>query len=275
MGERGALGKGSELRRIIGALLILLGIGLTIAGGLGVAGFGTSGTLQANSPPLQTSPDSYAIVADIVGVDAGFPGSSSLGEITIGAETQSAQQLFVGYALRSDVNDYLAGVGFDAVAQRSGGWETRVIPGVSVPGEPAEQDFWLGEAVGSTASVQFAAPTGGDISVVVMNSDVKPGVTAELFVGYESDVVFPASVGSIVLGAVLVIVGLILVIRRAKPSEQPPVPSKYPAPEATQTPSTQATEPPIPAESQVDADGRSETDDDSIPSDWLRPGSEK
>ncbi len=261
------------MRRIFGALLILIGAGLTAAGALGIVGFGTSGSLQTNSPPLQTSPDSYAIVADVIGVDAGFPGSSSLGDVTIGAEGPSGQVLFVGYGLRSDVNDYLAGVGFDAVAQRSGGWETRVIPGVSEPAAPEAQDFWLGQAVGGDASVDFKAPSSGDVSVVVMNQDGSAGVAAELFVGYESDVVFPAAVAAVAVGAILAIVGLFLVIRRSKSVSAAPVPNKYPDPAPDQTAPPQATDTPLAAESGQEA--ASDAGSDSIPSDWLRPGSEK
>jgi hypothetical protein len=261
------------VRKVFGALIILIGVGLTIAGGLGIAGFGTAGTLQAKSPLLQTSPDSYAIVADVTAVDAGFPGSEDLGDVTIGAAGQAGQSLFVGYGLRTDVNDYLAGVGFDAVAQRSGGWETRVIPGVDKPPPPADQDFWLGQAVGADASVDFTPPSSGDVSVVVMNQDGTAGVAAELFVGYESDVVFPASLGAVVVGAVLVLLGIYLVIRRSKREQAQPVASKYPTPAPDQKTSTQATDTPSAAESAPEA--ASDADGDSIPSDWLRPGSEK
>ena len=263
------------MRRVFGALIILVGVGLTIAGGLGIAGFGTAGALQANSPLLQTSPDSYAIVADVTAVDAGFPWSEDLGDVTIGAEGQAGQSLFVGYGLRTDVNDYLAGVGFDAVAQRSGGWETRVIPGIDKPAPPADQDFWLGQAVGADASVDFTSPSSGDVSVVVMNQDGTAGVAAELFVGYESDVVFPASLGAVILGAVLVVLGLYLVIRRSKRQRAQPVASKYPSPAPDQKTSTQATDTPSAAESTQEAASDSDVDGDSIPSDWLRPESEK
>ncbi|MCH9718601.1 MAG: hypothetical protein K0U60_01870 [Actinomycetia bacterium] len=263
------------MRRVFGALFILVGVGLTIAGGLGIAGFGTAGTLQVKSPLLQTSPDSSAIVVDVTAVDAGFPWSEDLGDVTIGAEGQSGQSLFVGYGLRTDVNDYLAGVGFDAVAQRSGEWETRVIPGIDEPAPPADQDFWLGQAVGTDASVDFTSPSSGDVSVVVMNQDGTARVAAELLVGYESDVVFPASLGAVILGAGLVLLGIFLVIRRSKRERAQSVDSTYQTLAPDQKTSTQATDTRSAAESAQEATSNADSNGDSIPSDWLRPGSEK
>ena len=240
------------LRRFLGAVLIVIGLAAATIGGIGVSAFGTSGSLQTNSPPLQSSPKSYAIVVDILAIDAGFPGSSELGELTIGAEALDGDLLFIGYGQRSDVNAYLAQTQFDVVTQRGNGWDTRTVPGNQVPGSPEGQDFWLDSSTGVDPDVVFDVAGSDQLTVVVMNQGQSSGVDANLYVGYESEVIFPASAGAIAVGVVLVVGGVVLVARRGRKSNPPQTepPSQLETAEAGRSESS----PPVPSSN--DREGR-------------------
>lgn len=204
------------MRRFLGLVLFILGLAAVTLGGLAVSAFGTSGSLQTTSPPLQTSEKSYAIVADILAIDAGFPGSSQLGEVTIGAESLNGDLLFIGYGQRSDVNAYLAQVQFDAVTQQGDGWDTRTVPGRNEPATPEDQAFWLDSSTGVDPNIVFDIAGSDQLTVVVMNQDQQPGVNAELYVGYESEIVFPVSAAAIAVGVVFVVLGVVLMFRRGR-----------------------------------------------------------
>ncbi len=204
------------LRRFLGLVLFILGLAAATLGGLAVSAFGTNGTLQTMSPALQSSEKSYAIVADILAIDAGFPGSSQLGEVTIGAESIDGGSLFIGYGQRSDVNAYLAQVQFDAVTQQGDGWDTRTVPGRNEPGPSEDQNFWLDSSTGVDPDIVFDTAGSDQLTVVVMNQDQQPGVSAALYVGYESDIVFPVSAAALAVGAVLVVLGVVMMFRRGR-----------------------------------------------------------
>jgi hypothetical protein len=189
--------------------LIAVGVGV-----LGVTAFGPQGRLDAASSPLVSKKDSHALVADILSIDAGFPSSASLGEVTIGAEAVGGKPLFIGYGTREAVDKYLDGVGFDAVSQAGSQWQTKSVPGGPPPDPPGDEKFWLGSSSGFDTEVRFAIPSSGEASVVIMNMDGGAPVKARIAIGYQSDVVFPASLAAIVVGSVMVLVGILLLRRR-------------------------------------------------------------
>lgn len=202
------------MRRAWGIILALVGVAAVGLGAIGIAAFGVAGQMKATSSSLVSGDDSHALVADILSIDAGFPGSSSLGEVTIGAEALGGRPLFIGYGTRADVDQYLEGVAFDAVAQQGSEWQTKSVPGSATPADPGKQDFWRGSATGFDAAVRFQLPSSGQASLVVMNRNGEAPVKARIAVGYESALAFPLSVALVVVGAALFVVGLLLLRRR-------------------------------------------------------------
>lgn len=202
------------MRRAWGIILALVGAAAVALGAIGLAAFGVAGQMKETSSALVSGDDSHALVADILSIDAGFPGSSSLGEVTIGAEALGGRPVFIGYGTRSDVDQYLEGVAFDAVSQQGSEWQTKSVPGSGSPADPGKQSFWRGSATGFDADVRFQLPSSGQVSLVVMNRNGDAPVKARIAVGYESDLVFPLSLALVVVGAALFVVGLLLLRRR-------------------------------------------------------------
>ncbi len=141
-------------KALLGIILLIVGALLAAGGALTALAFGPSGTLQSASTPLKTEPDGYALVADVVAVSAGFPGSSLLGTPTLGANSAGTERLFVGIGSRADVDEYLAGASFAAVRQEGTQWQSLSIPGVKKPGVPADESFWIRRATGNEPAVE-------------------------------------------------------------------------------------------------------------------------
>ncbi len=219
------------MRRVLAVIFVIVGVAAITVGGIGVAAFGVEGKMQSSSSALESSSRSHALLADILSIEAGFPGSSALGEVTIGAEAVGGKPLFIGYGTRRSVDKYLEGVGFDAVAQQGSAWETRTVPGVVEPDDPLDKNFWLGSSTGFDAEVAFKIPSEGQASLVVMNQNATAPVEARIAIGYQSELVFPLSVGAIAVGALLVVVGLVLL----RPRRQRAVPAESGGQDAVQT----------------------------------------
>lgn len=204
------------MRTFLGLIALLVGAVLTVLGVMGALTFGPSGTLEATSSPLRSGSQSYALVADVIGVNTGFPGSTSLGKTTVGARAQGSGRLFVGVAPRDSVDEYLFGSPFDAVRQEGGTWSTKPVPGTTDPGAPMDQDFWLRRATGSRPTVDFVTSNSGPSTFVIMNEDGEPAVNAQMTIGFTSPWIFPISIGAAVVGVLLLLEGGYLLLRRKR-----------------------------------------------------------
>jgi hypothetical protein len=233
--------------KLVGAIVsIVVGVALLVVGSLGVQTFGTAGTLVLESPKLQSAPEAYALLTDVVRVDTGLPFSDALGETTIGASSENQEALFIGLAVTAQLEEYLLGVPYDVVRDDGGQWETLSVPGIEKPKDPLKQNVWIRRSKGPSPELSFTAASGGVTTFVVMNSDVDSGVVAKLSIGYKSTTVFPLSIAAIVIGLVLIAFGFWLGFqsrrrRRRKLTTPaaampkphiPPVPSPYVVPPA-------------------------------------------
>ena len=262
-------------KTVLGGILLVVGIVLAIAGALAAATFGPSGTLTSTSTPLETTPQGYALVADVVAVSAGFPGSDLLGTPTLGAESAGPERLFVGIGSRADVDEYLAGAPFQAVRQEGDQWQSLSIPGTRNPGIPTDEQIWFARQTGNAPSVDFSTST-GSATFVVMHADGSPDLRAQIVIGYTSPVVFPLSVAVGILGVVLAGVGVMLMRRRSvadsdpsggESDTTPSAPAATAAPVAATEATEPATTPPL-----SDSGPQSTTDDPpDVPEGWLRP----
>lgn len=221
-------------KAVLGVILLVVGLLLGIGGVLTATTFGPSGTLQTASTPLSTTPDGYALVADVVGVSAGFPGSDLLGTPTLGADSPGTERLFVGIGSRQDVDDYLAGVAFQAVRQDGGTWESLSIPGGRKPKVPSDESFWFRASTGNAPTIDFATSNGTG-TFVVMHADGTPDVSARILIGYTSKWVFPLAIGAVVLAALLILEGIVL-LRKSRRSDPAATDHAGPPQEGTSEP---------------------------------------
>ena len=134
--------------------------------------------------------------------------------------------VFVGVAAEDDVQEYLEGVAYDEIiewspAARSEDIEYRRHLGVSLPANPTIQDFWVVSAYGTGAQTLIWEPEEGDWVLTVMNQDASAGIDVSGNAGAKVPGLFRVGVGLLVAGAVILVLGTIMIIfaaRRPGPS---------------------------------------------------------
>jgi hypothetical protein len=164
-----------------GVLLLLLGMGLVAAGATVAAVLGP--TESISTTPSRIHGTGVALVADGVTVDQGsVPVPSGLGRLSLTVSAPDGRQMFAGVAPPAAVDTYLTGAPYDVIVDLSsaGTSPTRSVPGTQQPPRPGEQKLWTARASGSPASL--SSGLSATSSLVVMNADASPGVTADVVV---------------------------------------------------------------------------------------------
>ncbi|MCQ1946906.1 DUF4389 domain-containing protein [Arthrobacter sp. zg-Y1116] len=200
---------------VIGSLLVLAGL----TAGAGAAGLGTLAAAQGDdgylSVPEETySVGSYALTSENVEVSPGIRAQDDVGRVQVRG-TDPDGELFIGIASKADVDRYLAGVAHSELGDVtfdpfSAQYEES--PGAAAPAPPGEQDFWSASSAGTgTQELEWPLQE-GEWTVVVMNADASPGVTADLQVGIRSDVLGPLAWWLLIGAVVLVLGGAALIL---------------------------------------------------------------
>jgi len=207
---------------VFGALAVLVGFALLVAGA--VLGWAHTtqrdddGFYRSGSHVLETA--TYAITSDRIdlGADVGegdWVPFDDIGTAQVLARGPETSPLFVGIGPSDDVERYLADVEHDEIDDVSGrpfdvDYDRR--DGTAAPAPPAEQDFWVASSTGSGARDLRWDVEQGDWMVVLMNADASPGVSADVAVGLDTDVLLAIGIGLAVGGVVLLGVGALLLI---------------------------------------------------------------
>lgn len=184
---------------------------------------------NANTDPVgyvvsderEVATSSYGFASAGVDLDGDFDWLYDRGpKLRIRAESE--QPLFIGLARPEEVERYLAGVAHEQVTDvdlDSFALTTERRPGTDEPATPGSQTFWA-------ASVQGAGPLalewdGGyeQWSVVVMNADASPGVSAGVSFGAHIPHLTWVAIGGAIGGGLLALAaaGLIVLGVRLRP----------------------------------------------------------
>ncbi|HMK13207.1 MAG TPA: hypothetical protein VK461_16585, partial [Acidimicrobiales bacterium] len=129
---------------VVGALVILLGLGFLAVGVVLLAIFGGDGQIESGSHPFTANGRALVSAAtqiiDSAPVDAG--GGIRL---RVSADPTNGKDVFVGVGPAADVDRYLAGASVDEISDfrlRPFRLETTATPGEAVPANPNDQEFW-------------------------------------------------------------------------------------------------------------------------------------
>jgi len=210
---------------VMGALLAVCSVGLLGAGGTALwadlsrrdaAGYVTT-------DPHAFSTGGSALATETI--ELGNPGIEwlysrvVLGEVRIRiTPADPGSTVFVGIGPTADVQRYLAGASYTLISDYWGG-TTEAVAGGTAPSVPAEEGFWVASATGSGPQTLTWDPANGSWTVVVMNGDARPVVDVSADLGAEMPSLMGIAVGSLVLGAIVLIGGVLLIvgaIRRAR-----------------------------------------------------------
>ncbi|WP_026552465.1 DUF4389 domain-containing protein [Arthrobacter sp. H20] len=229
--------------------LLTIGIVLSIIGSSLVAG-GLAITLRASdqrddgyftSATERYAVTSYALVSPrLEAFGEGTPERLPFDVGTLrlrAAASEPADEIFIGLAPKEDVDDYLDGVNHTVLREVDFNPFRpvyRTVSGSAAPESPAAQDFWAASASGTGEQELTWDVAPGNWTVVMMNADASPGLSADLQAGFRSELIRPAGAIVLIIGLVTLAIGLPLLIGGAiglgrtqsdsgtPPSEPPP-----------------------------------------------------
>ncbi|HET6848329.1 MAG TPA: DUF4389 domain-containing protein [Gaiellales bacterium] len=216
---RGTSPVGGVIMTVLGALGVLVGLALIIAGS-GVLwvdqtqrdsrGFVMSPTerLTTQTPAITAAYQrtNDALHARSLAFDTHGPSwlftSDRLGTLRIHAHTANGRQLFVGIAPTAKAEDYLAGVSHAELNGFPNGNPRYVDqPGRASAPRPAAQTFWAAKATGNNVALSWHVRH-GDWTIAVMNANGAPGVSTDAQLG--ARLAFLGELAGILLGIGLV-----------------------------------------------------------------------
>jgi hypothetical protein len=202
---------------IVGALVLLGGAALAVGGGALMVVFGSDNTLA--SEPEQVATPTTALVASIDDIQDTKGVASVVGQPKIKLSlTGATGEVFVGVGPAQAVERYLAGSNIDRTVDlevEPFHLTTQRRSGSATPPAPGTQNFWAAQASGTTASIDWKIQD-GSYRIVVMNVDASPGVDTTGTLALTVPNLFAIGVGALTLGAVIAILGVVLLIVGAR-----------------------------------------------------------
>lgn len=215
-------GDGPPAPRSSGAVATLvLGVVLLVLGGSSVVAGVTTGFARlalrdgpyVMSPAWDVQSSGYAVVTGDVTIHASGAAErwigDVLGEVEVRATGQDDRETFLGITTWRQAEDYLAGVRHTTVR---GPQDQRTEWAGGAPAvDPTSVDMWVAQSVGTGTQRVTVEPGSGTWVAVVMPTDGRPGVDAELRVGATLPWLAGAATTAVLVGLVLIVGGAWLV----------------------------------------------------------------
>ncbi len=250
---------------VAGAVLLLAATG-PLVGGAGLAWADTAqredGYVWSVTDDLSTA--GYALTVDGITLDTAgeeWVVDEFIGDVRVEVTAaEPATGVFIGVARSADADRYLAGVGHGRVGElgSDGGLGvTSEIRGGAPAALPGDEDFWVAQTEGTGTQTLQWTPSDGDWTVVVMRADGAAGVDVDARAGVTVPALPWIWSGLLVVGAVMAIVGALLValaVRSARSGPAGPVYRPHgPPPVPAAGPSAAPPVPPAPRAAPADA----------------------
>ena len=205
-------GAGRVVTLVCGSLFALVALGLVTAGIVLVLAHATArdATGFYTSPTERFTTNGFALssegmqIGDVRGDGAGWTLDTLDARVRVRASAPDGRPVFVGIALKADVDRYLARSAHTVVSDVSAApftYRSTKRGGPTPPAIPATQTFWAATASGSGTQSVTWRPSGGRWAVVVMNADAGRSVTADVSVGAKTELVLPLGVLLLTFGA--------------------------------------------------------------------------
>lgn len=206
---------------VLGSIVTLVGLGVTLVGAgalwFDAAQRDDTGYVTTESARFEST--TYAIRSESFRLDGVATWSDIVGTVRLHAVPVGDEDVFVGIGSAADVTAYLAGVEHDVVVDvavpDTGGVGldpsyARHDGDAPMPPEQAAQ-VWDASVSGSGDLTLDWTPRSGSWSVVVMNADASRDVTVDLTAAAEIPALDRIGVWIFVGGAVILVLGIVLV----------------------------------------------------------------
>lgn len=200
---------------VTGAFLVLLSLALLGAGGTALWADRT----QRDGGYVTTGVHEFSTAGSALATKPTELGSAGIGwlysptlldEVRIRVTpTEPGSRLFVGIGPSTDVDRYLAGVSHTVIDDFRTE-KVEAVDGGASGSAPGTQDFWVAFDAGPGARTLEWDPTDGSWTVVVMNTNGRPGISVGADLGARMPAVSWIAVGLLVAGAAVLAGGVLL-----------------------------------------------------------------
>jgi hypothetical protein len=190
---------------VAGAIVLVLAALVLAAAGAALWANSKSDGGYVSTGKHRFDASTHAIYTDSFKVDSDIP-SWLFGRARITASSAAAKPVFVGVALKKDVDAYLANVSRSQIRNLDYGPFTvdySQRAGTASPARPASRSIWAASVSGTGEQQLTWRLRSGDWRVVLMNADGSSGVNADVKVG--GRVTHPLAIGLGVLGGGLLL----------------------------------------------------------------------
>jgi hypothetical protein len=179
-----------------------------------------SGYLATNAHRYSTP--TRAIATDEVTIGTEVP-KRLIGKVRLQVAS-SAKPVFVGIARKATVDAYLAGASY-ATAKDIDLDPFKVTyvthRGATKPDRPASETFWAASAVGSDSASLTWKPKSGSWSIVVMNADGSPGISADVSAGAKLAWLLWTGIGIALVGGLLLAAATLMLVHGLRGARAP------------------------------------------------------
>ena len=207
---------------VLGAVLLALGALTAIGGGVVMALFGSSNTV--NSGVQQVSTPTRALVSPVAAIQNTTGVQTVFGNVRLhitATPSGTGQKIFIGIGPAAAVNRYLSGVSHDVatdVTLTPFHLTLARHPGAARPAPPGSQSFWIADASGNRATLSWTV-TDGSYRIVAMNANGAAAVRFNTQLGLTIPHMFAIGTGLLTGGIVVILLGGLLLVLgiRAQP----------------------------------------------------------
>ena len=201
---------------VIGAVLVLLSLALLGAGGTALWADRTQrdgGYVTTDVHEFSTSASALATVSTELG-SAGVgwlyaPGLLDRVRIRV-TPVSAGSPLFVGIGPSKEVDRYLTGVNHTVITEFRDE-KVEALHGGAPRSAPGTKEFWAASATGAGPQTLVWDPADGSWTVVVMNTDGRPGIDVRADLGARLPAILWIAVGLLMAGAVFLAGGGLLI----------------------------------------------------------------
>ena len=208
--------KKSTALLVVGSVAALIGAIVLAAGGTAIwadTHRDANGYFSANAHEYQSG--TRAIATESITVGSAVP-TWLAGNVRL--DVSGDKPVFVGIARKATVDRYLAGVAHaEATDLDLDPFKVRYVnhAGAADPGRPADQPFWEATSSGAKAPLTWKLRS-GKWSIVVMNTDGSPDVSASIAVGVKVPALLWAGIGLAAFGGALLAAGGLMFRARSR-----------------------------------------------------------
>jgi hypothetical protein len=191
----------------LGAVGALIGLALAAAGIVLLVLTGHGGSVGGGEADLSTP--RYALVSDAAGLGTGRLDAT----VRIRVHARGEGPVFVGVAPAAAVRAYLAGTGYDELADvRLSPLRATLVPsdGTAAPGRPVggpRAPAWTASAAGTGEQTLDVPVRGGGQQLVIMKPDASAGVDVTAALALRAAFLRRLAIGLLVTGAVVAPLG--------------------------------------------------------------------